>query len=190
MAAMDIDSARGKHHAGSPGARDARRKSPRASVVGAHGRSSPDAVAEAKAKLAASDAPERRVLFADGALKPAGGEYVTNMACSAAATLGSERALAAAKAKSKAALLRLSTELTRLRTEAVSIKRDAVAHLLARRPRRAPRRRPRRLRHGHRARRRGALGEIVASSRCSGRRRKRRHDDDDDDDEAQGLLDN
>ena len=71
MAAMDIDSARGKHHAGSPGARDARRKSPRASV-GAHGRSSPDAVAEAKAKRAASDAPERRVLFADGALKPAG----------------------------------------------------------------------------------------------------------------------
>ena len=71
MAAMDIDSARGKNHAGSPGARDARRKSPRASV-GAHGRSSPDAVAEAKAKRAASDAPERRVLFADGALKPAG----------------------------------------------------------------------------------------------------------------------
>ena len=71
MVAMDIDSARGKHHAGSPGARDARRKSPRASV-GAHGRSSPDAVAEAKAKRAASDAPERRVLFADGALKPAG----------------------------------------------------------------------------------------------------------------------
>jgi len=69
MAAMDIDSARGKNHAGSPGARDARRKSPRGSV-GALGRSSPDAVA--KAKRAASDAPERRVLFADSALKPSG----------------------------------------------------------------------------------------------------------------------
>ena len=71
MAAMDIDSARGKNHAGSPGARDARRKSPRGSV-GALGRSSPDAVAETKAKRAASDAPERRVLFADSALKPSG----------------------------------------------------------------------------------------------------------------------
>ena len=71
MAVMDIDSARGKNHAGSPGARDARRKSPRGSV-GEPGRSSPDTVVGAKAKRAASDAPERRVLFADGALKPAG----------------------------------------------------------------------------------------------------------------------
>ena len=70
MAVMDIDSARGKNHAGSPGARDARRKSPRGSV-GEPGRSSPDTVVGAKAKRAASDAPERRVLFADSALKPA-----------------------------------------------------------------------------------------------------------------------
>ena len=69
MAAMDIDSARGKLHARSPGARDARRKSPRGSV--APGRSSPGAVVEAEPKRAASGAPERRVLFVDSAPKPA-----------------------------------------------------------------------------------------------------------------------
>jgi len=66
MAAIDIDSAHGKNHAGSPDARDARGKSPRDGVAAR--RSSPDTVAEAKAANAA-DVPERRVLFADSETK-------------------------------------------------------------------------------------------------------------------------
>lgn len=64
MAAMDIDSAKGKHQLGAAGGRDARRKSPR----GTNGpdRSSPNTVAKAKQKAHEKGDPERRVLFAEG----------------------------------------------------------------------------------------------------------------------------
>jgi len=65
MAMVDMDSARGKHSAGSPGVGVApgKRNSPRASSVGARS-FPPDQVAEAKPKAQSGD-PERRVLFTD-----------------------------------------------------------------------------------------------------------------------------